>query len=76
MAASSVERLASYYMKNIVGLPFDTTIAAASLVFGGVLERYPRLKICLAHGGGFVPYQAGRFQHGYEVRAEAEAAPA
>ena len=66
------ERLGSYYMKNFVGLPFDTTIAAASLVFGGVLERYPQLKICLAHGGGFVPYQAGRFQHAYDVRPEAK----
>ncbi len=65
------ERLGAYYMKNFVGLPFDTTIAAACLVFGGVLERYPRLKICLAHGGGFVPYQAGRFQHAYDVRPEA-----
>lgn len=64
------ERLGSYYMKNSVGLPFDTTIAAACLVFGGVLERYPRLKICLAHGGGFVPYQAGRFQHAFDVRPE------
>ncbi|HEY2212717.1 MAG TPA: amidohydrolase family protein [Bradyrhizobium sp.] len=67
------ERLGSYYMKNFVGLPFDTTIAAASLVFGGVLERYPRLKICLSHGGGYVPYQAGRFQHAYDVRPEAKA---
>jgi aminocarboxymuconate-semialdehyde decarboxylase len=66
------DRLASYYMKNFVGLPFDTTIAAASLVFGGVLERYPRLKISLSHGGGFVPYQAGRFQHAYDVRPEAK----
>ncbi len=66
------ERLSSYYMKNFVWLPFDTTIAAASLVFGGVLERYPKLKICLAHGGGFVPYQAGRFQHAYDVRPEAK----
>jgi aminocarboxymuconate-semialdehyde decarboxylase len=66
------ERLGAYYMKNFVGLPFDTTIAAASLVFGGVLERYPRLKICLAHGGGFVPYQVGRFQHAYDVRPEAK----
>jgi aminocarboxymuconate-semialdehyde decarboxylase len=66
------ERLSSYYMKNFVWLPFDTTIAAASLVFGGVLERHPRLKICLSHGGGFVPYQAGRFQHAYEVRPEAK----
>lgn len=67
------DRLASYYMKNFVGLPFDTTIAAASLVFGGVLERHPRLKISLSHGGGFVPYQAGRFQHAYDVRPEARA---
>jgi aminocarboxymuconate-semialdehyde decarboxylase len=67
------ERLGSYYMKNFVGLPFDTTIAAASLVFGGVLERYPRLKLCLSHGGGYVPYQAGRFQHAYDVRPEAKA---
>jgi aminocarboxymuconate-semialdehyde decarboxylase len=53
-------------------LTLETTIAGACLVFGGVLERYPRLKICLAHGGGYVPYQAGRFQHGWEVRAEAK----
>ena len=71
-AGAGAERLTSYYLRNMVGLPFETTIAGASLVFGGVLERYPRLKICLAHGGGFVPYQAGRFQHGWEVRAEAK----
>jgi aminocarboxymuconate-semialdehyde decarboxylase len=56
----------------MVGLTLETTIAGACLVFGGVLERYPRLKICLAHGGGYVPYQAGRFQHGWEVREEAK----
>ena len=66
------ERLGSYYMKNFVGLPFDTTIAGASLVFGGVLERFPKLKISLSHGGGYVPYQAGRFQHAYDVRPEAK----
>jgi aminocarboxymuconate-semialdehyde decarboxylase len=72
-AGAAGERLSAYYLKNLVGLPFETTIAAACLVFGGVLERHPRLKICLAHGGGFVPYQAGRFQHGWEVRDEAKA---
>jgi len=66
------DRLNAYYMKNFVWLPFDTTVAAASLVFGGVLERHPKLKICLSHGGGFVPYQAGRFQHAYDVRPEAK----
>ena len=64
------ERLGSYYLKNLIGNPLDTTIAAASLIFGGVMERFPRLKICLAHGGGYLPYQAGRFIHGWNVRPE------
>ncbi|MEW6451481.1 MAG: amidohydrolase family protein [Pseudomonadota bacterium] len=63
-------RLGSYYMRNFVGLPFETTIAGASLVFGGVLERYPNIAFCLSHGGGFLPYQAGRFLHAYNMRAE------
>jgi aminocarboxymuconate-semialdehyde decarboxylase len=67
---AGADRLSSYYLTNLIGNPLDTTIAAASLVFGGVLERHPTLKICLAHGGGFVPYQAGRFVHGWHVRAE------
>jgi aminocarboxymuconate-semialdehyde decarboxylase len=72
-AGAAGERLNEYYLKNLVGLPFETTIAGACLVFGGVLERHPQLKICLSHGGGFVPYQAGRFQHGWEVRGEPKA---
>ena len=67
---SSRERLQAYLQNNFVGLPFETTLAATSLVFGGVLERHPNLKICLAHGGGYVSYQKGRFIHGWEVRAE------
>jgi aminocarboxymuconate-semialdehyde decarboxylase len=67
---AGADRLSSYYLGNLIGNPLDTTIAAACLVFSGVLERYPTLKICLAHGGGFVPYQAGRFVHGWQVRNE------
>jgi len=67
---AGIDRLGSYYLNNLIGNPLDTTIAAACLVFSGVLERYPSLKICLAHGGGFVPYQAGRFVHGWQVRSE------
>jgi aminocarboxymuconate-semialdehyde decarboxylase len=67
---AGMDRLGSYYLNNLIGNPLDTTIAAACLVFSGVLERHPSLKICLAHGGGFVPYQAGRFVHGWHVRAE------
>jgi aminocarboxymuconate-semialdehyde decarboxylase len=67
---AGADRLSSYYLANLIGNPLDTTIAAACLVFSGVLERHPSLKICLSHGGGFVPYQAGRFVHGWHVRAE------
>jgi len=66
----AAERLRSYYLNNLIGNPLDTTIAAACLVFGGVLERHPGLKVCLVHGGGFVPYQAGRWAHGWQVRPE------
>ena len=67
---AGADRLSSYYLANLIGNPLDTTIAAACLVFSGVLERYPSLKFCLSHGGGFVPYQAGRFLHGWHVRSE------
>jgi len=67
------DRLKSYYMRNFVGLPFETTIAGAALVFGGVLERFPNITFCLCHGGGFVPYQAGRFVHAWQVRSEPKA---
>jgi len=67
---AGADRLKSYYLANLIGNPLDTTIAAASLVFGGVLDRYPKLKIMLAHGGGFTPYQAARWEHGWAVRPE------
>ena len=67
---AAAERLGSYYLRNLIGNPLDTTIAIASLVFGGVLERYPRLKLCFAHGGGFAPYQVGRLDHGWSKRPE------
>jgi aminocarboxymuconate-semialdehyde decarboxylase len=67
---AGADRLRSYYLNNLIGNPLDTTIAAACLVFGGVLERHPQLKVLLVHGGGFVPYQAGRWAHGWKVRPE------
>jgi aminocarboxymuconate-semialdehyde decarboxylase len=67
---AGADRLRSYYLNNLIGNPLDTTIAAACLIFGGVLERYPKLKALLVHGGGFVPFQAGRWVHGWHVRPE------
>jgi aminocarboxymuconate-semialdehyde decarboxylase len=69
---AAADRLSSYYLRNFIGNPLDTTIAAACLYFGGVMDRHPKLKICLAHGGGFTPYQAARWQHGWQVRPEAK----
>jgi aminocarboxymuconate-semialdehyde decarboxylase len=67
---AGADRLKSYDLGNLIGNPLDTTIAAACLVFGGVIERYPNIRFFMVHGGGFTPYQAGRWQHGWHVRPE------
>ena len=67
------ERLRHHYLPNLLGNPFDTAVAAAHLVFGGVLDRYPRLNAVLPHAGGALPYLFGRLQHGQSVRPEADA---
>ncbi len=64
------EMFTRYYLKNLYGNPLDTAMCAASLIFGGVLEKCPKLKVGFTHGGGFFPYQLGRLKHGYEVRDE------
>lgn len=62
--------LESYYLTNLIGNPLDTTTMLAHLMYSGALDELPHLKICLAHGGGFAPYQIGRLVHGHKVRAE------
>ena len=69
----AAQRMKDYYLTNLVGNPLETTIAAASLIFGGVIERHPRIRFCLSHAGGFVPFQSGRFRHGWRVRNEPKA---
>lgn len=64
--------LEKYYLTNLVGNPLDTAVMAADLIFGGVMDELPDLKICLSHGGGFLPYQIGRLVHGQKVRREAQ----
>jgi aminocarboxymuconate-semialdehyde decarboxylase len=67
---AGADRLRAYYLTNLIGNPLDTTIAAACLIFGGVLARHPKLNFVMVHGGGFIPYQGGRWVHGWQVRPE------
>ncbi len=62
--------LNKYYLQNLIGLPVETSTAAACLIFGGIMERFPSLRILLAHGGGISPYLTGRWRHGHAHRAE------
>lgn len=65
--------LENYYLTNLVGNPLDTTVMLANLMYSGALDDLPELKLVLAHGGGFTPYQIGRLVHGHKVRQEANA---
>ncbi len=64
--------LTRYHLRNLIGNPFETTVAIASMIFGGVLDRLPDLDICFAHGGGYACLGAGRLDQGRQVRAEAQ----
>ncbi len=68
------ERVKPYYLANLIGNPFDTMIAASSLIFGGVMDRHPRLRVVLLHGGGYFPHGIGRLDHGFNVRPETKKA--
>jgi len=63
-------RLTDYYMINVVGNPLDSTVGTMKLIFGGVLEEYPDLKIVVVHGGGYLPFYADRMDHAFAVRPE------
>ncbi len=62
-----------YELFNTVGYPLDTTLMVANLMFSGALDDLKTLRIVLAHGGGFVPYQIGRFERGHRHRPAASA---
>src|ERR1700730_9687652 len=66
------KRLLPYSFPNLVGFPFDTTIAACHLIFGGVMDRYPKLQITLPHAGGVLPILIGRLDHGFKLQPQAK----
>jgi len=70
MAPLTGVTLDRYFMDNSVGRPAETTIALAGLMYSGVFDRFPRLRICAVHGGGFVPFQIGRLDRGYRAKPD------
>jgi aminocarboxymuconate-semialdehyde decarboxylase len=64
------ERMPKYWLPWLVGMPAETCLAICSLIFGGVFERFPKLKVAFAHGGGAFPFTIGRIEHAFHVRPD------
>jgi aminocarboxymuconate-semialdehyde decarboxylase len=70
---TEADRLSRFYFNNVIGNPLETTIALHYLIFDGVLERHPNLKIFAVHGGGYLGAYHGRIDHAWGARADANA---
>jgi aminocarboxymuconate-semialdehyde decarboxylase len=64
------ERMQNYWLPWLVGMPAETCLAICALIFGGVFERLPKLRVCFAHGGGAFPGTIGRIEQGYHARPD------
>src|SRR5207248_7992215 len=64
------ERMPKYWLPWLVGMPAETCLAICSMIFGGVFERFPKLRVAFAHGGGAFPFTIGRIEHAFHVRPE------
>lgn len=64
------ERMSRYWLPWLVGMPAETSLSICSMIFGGVFERLPRLRVAFAHGGGAFPATLGRIEHGFNVRPD------
>lgn len=67
------QRLSRFYFNNVIGNPFETTLALHYLIFDGVLERHPGLKILAVHGGGYLGAYSGRIDHAWGARSDCQA---
>jgi len=67
---SQADRLTLHYFNNVIGNPMDSTLAVSHLIFDGVMERYPKLKIIVSHGGGFIAHYWARMDHGWRARED------
>lgn len=64
------EKMGKYWLPWLVGMPAETSLAICSMIFGGVFEKFPKLRVAFAHGGGSFPMTIGRIQHGFDVRPD------
>jgi aminocarboxymuconate-semialdehyde decarboxylase len=64
------DRMPNYWLPWLVGMPAETSMAICSMIFGGVLEKLPNLKLCFAHGGGAFPWTIGRIEQGFRARPD------
>ena len=64
------DRMTKYWLPWLVGMPAETSLAICSMIFGGIFERLPKLKVAFAHGGGSFPSTIGRIEHGFDVRPD------
>jgi len=64
------EKMQKYWLPWLVGMPAETSLAICSMIFGGVFEKLPHLKVAFAHGGGSFPSTIGRIEHGYNCRPD------
>jgi aminocarboxymuconate-semialdehyde decarboxylase len=64
------EKMTKYWLPWLVGMPAETSLAICSMIFGGIFERLPKLKVAFAHGGGSFPATIGRIEHGFNVRPD------
>lgn len=64
------QQMQKYWLPWLVGMPAETSRAITSMIFGGVFEKFPKLKVAFAHGGGSFPFTIGRIEHGFNVRPD------
>ena len=67
---TQADRLTHHYFNNVIGNPLDSTVAVSHLIFDGVMARYPKLKVIVAHGGGFIAHYWARMDHAWRARAD------
>jgi aminocarboxymuconate-semialdehyde decarboxylase len=60
------EKIGAYSLRTVCGNPADTTLSVGYMIYSGVFDRFPKLKLALLHGGGFFPYHLGRFDNGFQ----------